>query len=157
MVSGIRAMATAAGLFCAGLNDKRPADLARFAASMRRLSPLEAASATMDAGRSADMASLWVGRAKTVCRVKSTYRRGARFAGVVRFSTAPAAAKAPAGARALGDRLSAAGFRVADEGFAAATITASDKVGATVVRVLKEAPARERRTAWNEDGARKAA
>lgn len=157
MLNAVRAMATAAGLSTAILRDERPADLARFAVSMRRLSEFETAAVTMAPSRRADMASLWLGEAKTVCRVRSSYARGAQFAGVVRFSTSPAAAVAGAGARALWDRLKAAGFQVAEEGLAAATVTTPHRVGATAVRVLKEAPPRERRTAWSDEGARRAA
>ncbi len=160
MLNAVRAMATAAGLTWSALQDERPEDLARFAVSMRRLTPMEMASATMEAGRMADMVSLWVGGAKTVCRVRSSYARGARFAGVVRFSTAPAAATAAAsgaGARALWGRLRAAGFEVAEEGAAAAAAATPHRIGATAVRVLKEAPPRERRAVWSEEGARKAA
>jgi hypothetical protein len=161
MLNAVRAMATAAGLTLSALQDERPEDLARFAVSMRRLTPMETASATMEAGRMADMVSLWVGGSKTVCRVRSSYARGARFAGVVRFSTAPAAATAAAsgaGARALWDRLKAAGFQVAEEGAAAAAAAATPhRIGATAVRVLKEAPPRERRAVWSDEGARKAA
>jgi hypothetical protein len=150
MLNAVRAMATAAGLTTAILSDDRPADLARFAVSMRRLSELETVAATMDPSRRADMASLWLGGAKTVCRVRSSYARGAQFAGVVRFSTSPAAAAvAGAGARALWDRLKAAGFQVSEEGATAATVTASHRAGAAAVR--------ERRTAWSNEGARRAA
>lgn len=156
MLNAMRAMATAAGLAMAVLRDERPKPLALFACGVRRLTPVEAAFATMEAGRMAAMASLWLGSAKTVCRVQSAYARGARFAGVVRFS--PVSDAPPgAGARALWDRLKAAGFHAAEESAAATALASPQRVGAAAVRVLKEAPPRARRTLWSDDGARKAA
>jgi hypothetical protein len=156
MLNAVRAMATAAGLAMAALRDERPKSVARFACSVRRLTPLETAFATMEAGRMAAMASLWLGSAKTVCRVQSAYARGARFAGVVRFS-AVSNSSAGAGARALWDRLKAAGFQAAGESVAATAFASPPRIGAAAVRVLKEAPPRARRTLWSDDGARKAA
>jgi hypothetical protein len=162
MLKAAKAMAAAFGLVTATVRGKRFGDIARHAAGVRRLSMHEAIPSLMNASARAEMASLWVGGTSALCRIPAQYAAtGARFGGYVRFNTAPMvpahAGRASAGARALWERLHAAGFTVAEEGAAVAEVSQADRAGAAVVRVLKETPVRARRSTWDQQGARRAA
>jgi hypothetical protein len=156
MLKALRAMAAAVGMSTLELRGKRLGDIARHAAGERRLRTLEAAPSLMNATVRAEMASMWIGRTQALCRVGARYAETApRFGPILRLSTKPAEALVPAGARGLMQRLYEAGFVAAEEATAAAT--AASPQGATIVRILKEAPPRARRTAWSDEDARRAA
>jgi hypothetical protein len=155
MLKALRAMTAAALVSTAELRGKSLGDIARHAKGERRLRSVEAAPALMHAATRAEMASMWVGGGQALCRVSARYAEAApHFGRILRLQTAPAEAFAPAGARGLMRRLEAAGYIVPDEERLAASVPVS---GAATVRVLKEAPARSRRAAWDQDGARRAA
>ncbi len=155
MLKAMRAMAAALGVSTAELRGKRYGDIARHAAGERRLCSMEAAPNLMNPSVRAEMSSMWVGGTQALCRVSAIYALAApRFGGILRISPPPSEVMAPGGARALLQRLHAAGFVAAEEPTVTATTVPS---GAAVVRVLKEPPPRVRRSSWSDEGARRAA